>query len=304
MIVLILGSSPLTRGKPCARVGETVGGGLIPAHAGKTGWDAGADGDLGAHPRSRGENRDGVIDRLSIGGSSPLTRGKRIHHSRQRHLPGLIPAHAGKTEAVTAVSVFEWAHPRSRGENFRLRMRAPVQGGSSPLTRGKRRVRAGFSVVVGLIPAHAGKTRVRPAPRLPVGAHPRSRGENLKASYGSSIRPGSSPLTRGKHALSSPPHHHIRLIPAHAGKTPTRTCSTRTARAHPRSRGENVPSHRSHPAGAGSSPLTRGKPDGLQAAKPVVRLIPAHAGKTWRRRACWCPAPAHPRSRGENTGVS
>ena len=158
MIVLILGSSPLTRGKPCARVGETVGGGLIPAHAGKTGWDAGADGDLGAHPRSRGENRDGVIDRLSIGGSSPLTRGKRIHHSRQRHLPGLIPAHAGKTEAVTAVSVFEWAHPRSRGENFRLRMRAPVQGGSSPLTRGKRRVRAGFSVVVGLIPAHAGKT--------------------------------------------------------------------------------------------------------------------------------------------------
>ena len=133
------GSSPLTRGKPCARVGETVGGGLIPAHAGKTGWDAGADGDLGAHPRSRGENRDGVIDRLSIGGSSPLTRGKRIHRSRQRHLPGLIPAHAGKTEAVTAVSVFEWAHPRSRGENFRLRMRAPVQGG--------------------LIPAHAGKTR-------------------------------------------------------------------------------------------------------------------------------------------------
>ena len=219
MIVLILGSSPLTRGKPCARVGETVGGGLIPAHAGKTGWDAGADGDLGAHPRSRGENRDGVIDRLSIGGSSPLTRGKRIHRSRQRHLPGLIPAHAGKTEAVTAVSVFEWAHPRSRGENFRLRMRAPVQGGSSPLTRGKRRVRAGFSVVVGLIPAHAGKTRSSLVCPRRQRAHPRSRGENLMARQGAMAAGGSSPLTRGKPVSGQLLDYQSGLIPAHAGKT-------------------------------------------------------------------------------------
>ena len=294
------GSSPLTRGKLHVFPEHLRTGRLIPAHAGKTIARAKCLSDPRAHPRSRGENRDGVIDRLSIGGSSPLTRGKRIHRSRQRHLPGLIPAHAGKTEAVTAVSVFEWAHPRSRGENFRLRMRAPVQGGSSPLTRGKRRVRAGFSVVVGLIPAHAGKTRVRPAPRLPVGAHPRSRGENLKASYGSSIRPGSSPLTRGKHALSSPPHHHIRLIPAHAGKTYHRTGATRREPAHPRSRGENQTVYKQLSQWSGSSPLTRGKLGGDELVGVLPRLIPAHAGKTRASRSFARPLGAHPRSRGEN----
>ena len=50
------GSSPLTRGKLLSAIGGLTGGGLIPAHAGKTcawrkrGWTC------WAHPRSRGEN--------------------------------------------------------------------------------------------------------------------------------------------------------------------------------------------------------------------------------------------------------
>ena len=237
-------------------------------------------------------------------GSSPLTQGKPHGHPVRARRPGLIPAHAGKTGGDLRGELLEGAHPRSRGENEIIIALVRSGTGSSPLTRGKPGPCRARARSCGLIPAHAGKTSIRSLRSTIFRAHPRSRGENRMICRSAAARRGSSPLTRGKHALSSPPHHHIRLIPAHAGKTPTRTCSTRTARAHPRSRGENVPSHRSHPAGAGSSPLTRGKPDGLQAAKPVVRLIPAHAGKTWRRRACWCPAPAHPRSRGENTGVS
>ena len=51
-----VGSSPLTRGKP--RRGDKLAdaGRLIPAHAGKTEEDAGADCAVQAHPRSRGEN--------------------------------------------------------------------------------------------------------------------------------------------------------------------------------------------------------------------------------------------------------
>ena len=50
------GSSPLTRGKlVLASDGETELG-LIPAHAGKTGYPAFAAPGLWAHPRSRGEN--------------------------------------------------------------------------------------------------------------------------------------------------------------------------------------------------------------------------------------------------------
>ena len=176
--------------------------------------------------------------------------------------------------------------------------------GSSPLTRGKLPSAHAGAGAGGLIPAHAGKTPGSGGFLRGRRAHPRSRGENPCPASSSTTSRGSSPLTRGKPEGLVWVVDQTRLIPAHAGKTRTEQPTPPPHSAHPRSRGENVPSHRSHPAGAGSSPLTRGKPDGLQAAKPVVRLIPAHAGKTWRRRACWCPAPAHPRSRGENTGVS
>ena len=51
---------------------------------------------------------------------------------------------------------------------------------------------------------------------------------------------------------------------------------------------------------SGSSPLTRGKHPLHVGMGVCIRLIPAHAGKTRkRRRAAWVTA-AHPRSRGEN----
>ena len=70
-------------------------------------------------------------------GSSPLTRGKQHRGHRRLGLHRLIPAHAGKTDPLTASLSRPAAHPRSRGENF---ARVPVGktcAGSSPLTRGK-----------------------------------------------------------------------------------------------------------------------------------------------------------------------
>ena len=52
--------------------------------------------------------------------------------------------------------------------------------------------------------------------------------------------------------------------------------------------------------GAGSSPLTRGKPGLHLQPRLASRLIPAHAGKTLAAVE-WAPrGEAHPRSRGEN----
>ena len=70
------GSSPLTRGKPRDTHTTSHKGGLIPAHAGKTGEVASTLGGLGAHPRSRGENSDRLLMMYTRAGSSPLTRGK------------------------------------------------------------------------------------------------------------------------------------------------------------------------------------------------------------------------------------
>ena len=71
-----------------------------------------------------------------------------------------------------------------------------------------------------------------------------------------------------------------RLIPAHAGKTSSRTATHCAARAHPRSRGENFTGIDGQRHEAGSSPLTRGKLTHARRRLTSMRLIPAHAGKT------------------------
>ena len=131
-------------------------------------------------------------------------------------------------------------------------------------------------------------------------AHPRSRGENVLPAHNGHAARGSSPLTRGKHRRHLPCLPPSRLIPAHAGKTLTPGSCPSDTSAHPRSRGENAACPKPRAEEGGSSPLTRGKQLVGRDVRPVVRLIPAHAGKTripvMVRRLPW----AHPRSRGEN----
>ena len=176
-----------------------------------------------------------------------------------------------------------------------------VDKGSSPLTRGKLAQLVHSVVRVRLIPAHAGKTSVVTGPSPPGAAHPRSRGENGSQESRDRRRRGSSPLTRGKLYLLSLDFNTPRLIPAHAGKTQTVYKQISQWSAHPRSRGENLAGRRATSPDLGSSPLTRGKPSLAEVLPQDARLIPAHAGKTYGRVHRGPVAPAHPRSRGENT---
>ena len=294
------GSSPLTRGKQIGEVGGGFDGGLIPAHAGKTPRRAGQAWRAGAHPRSRGENNRGPTGDLSPLGSSPLTRGKQGEDLDHAASSGLIPAHAGKTSAPTRSYSEAGAHPRSRGENTRLRAARTVSAGSSPLTRGKHLPQPGRTAPQRLIPAHAGKTDVPSTAATPSRAHPRSRGENSPTGGATVLSEGSSPLTRGK-LYPSVQFRALRgLIPAHAGKTRSTASSTRSPPAHPRSRGENRCACLGVRVVPGSSPLTRGKRELFGADAERRGLIPAHAGKTVEGGAHEVRLPAHPRSRGEN----
>ena len=196
-------------------------------------------------------------------GSSPLTRGKLPGRRNDAPPHRLIPAHAGKTRNGVSPASHAWAHPHSRGENHSLNRSRRRRAGSSPLTRGKPAHRVKAELLRGLIPTHAGKTRGRGEVAAGHGAHPHSRGENLRASIVVMQDPGSSPLTRGKRADDGDAAALARLIPTHAGKTEdeygidpmdrahphsygeTRRRSRRrsSGKAHPRSRGENVMSH-------------------------------------------------------------
>ena len=116
----------------------------------------------------------------------------------------------------------------------------------------------------------------------------------------SSLKAGSSPLTRGKLLLRGCGCGGIGLIPAHAGKTSGVSTTSRAPWAHPRSRGENGRGGDGDWPQGGSSPLTRGKPSAAITPTPAPRLIPAHAGKTTPHRPAGQTQSAHPRSRGEN----
>ena len=172
--------------------------------------------------------------------------------------------------------------------------------GSSPLTRGKLRRWAGTRARGRLIPAHAGKTPRSSQNRRRRKAHPRSRGENGSALFSNVPEPGSSPLTRGKRWWPGRFGVLVGLIPAHAGKTRGEERTHTVGWAHPRSRGENRGRRRLHLRGRGSSPLTRGKRVSGCSCGALVRLIPAHAGKTGKAGYGRASLRAHPRSRGEN----
>ena len=139
VVLPLLGSSPLTRGKLgfCSHVEQVQR--LIPAHAGKTKSRYRSTSAITAHPRSRGENNRFSDGQKLATGSSPLTRGKPVRVGWCLARARLIPAHAGKTGCGLPQLRRSWAHPRSRGENVLVPHVVIFWSGSSPLTRGKLR---------------------------------------------------------------------------------------------------------------------------------------------------------------------
>ena len=174
---MVWGSSPLARGTQLPR-GEEVRGHV-------------------AHPRSRGEHLVRGPPFLWVWGSSPLARGTQPRIARHAATFGLIPARAGNTDALGYEPWGVRAHPRSRGEHFRICFLRTSAQGSSPLARGTPNEPLKATSGMGLIPARAGNTVLCVVFPTQDGAHPRSRGEHLSAGAPRVTAAGSSPLARG-----------------------------------------------------------------------------------------------------------
>ena len=180
-----------------------------------------------------------------------------------------------------------WDHPRIRGEHVVKESMDYESAGSSPHTRGARRLRRrnqrvegiipayagstlaqcrGFGVDRGIIPAYAGSTACRRRPRPARSDHPRIRGEHGDG--------------RGDGGVSG------RIIPAYAGSTasqPAPSASAQPPPDHPRIRGEHCATTASTTWTRGSSPHTRGAQSAPRYRQGERGIIPAYAGSTAAR---------------------
>ena len=201
-------------------------------------------------------------------------------------LGGIIPALAGNTFRVAALTGTDGDHPRSRGEYCCLKGGNRCIEGSSPLSRGIRPAPRTPQFPHRIIPALAGNTpqasRFLWGPR----DHPRSRGEyqlgkdEFIEAYSQTARRPAKPLVRAhlRKAVNKA-HHRVGIIPALAGNTCRAAWPGRGHWDHPRSRGEY------------SSPPLR--------TYNLLRIIPALAGNTHAAVGDIVDSSDHPRSRGE-----
>ena len=152
---------------------------------------------LAAHPRRCGENSKSLLCVIRSLGSSPQVRGKLTHVPAENQTRRLIPAGAGKTQALHSPAWLYTAHPRGCGEHFRLTCVCFHLEGSSPRVRGtlSSTVRAWDSH--GLIPAGAGNITVNPSACRVSRAHPRGCGEHEQYHSRKHRVQGSSPRVRG-----------------------------------------------------------------------------------------------------------
>ena len=155
-----------------------------------------------------------------------------------------------------------------------------------------------------IIPAHAGQTAEGRRQRQRTPDHPRACGANPTACAALSLHCGSSPRMRGKHVPQGLLQPGERIIPAHAGQTPSPWVSMISCADHPRACGANSQSWWYWYRQRGSSPRMRGKP-ALEERSPVSgRIIPAHAGQTPLHDTYDNVFPDHPRACGANSIVS
>ena len=233
-----VGSSPHTRGTPTRASGRRGMRRFIPAYAGNAGGRVSRRDHAPVHPRIRGERWSMHVPPKPLTGSSPHTRGTRIHHLAAVNHGRFIPAYAGNALMHCVTHGSTPVHPRIRGERREPCHRDHEVSGSSPHTRGTHYMRRVDATNRRFIPAYAGNAGDRVSCSDQVAVHPRIRGER--------------PRIARADACSA------WFIPAYAGNAWIAASSFLLGPVHPRIRGERIGPARHDAAGLGSSPHTRG----------------------------------------------
>ena len=165
--------------------------------------------------------------------------------------------------------------------------------------RGKVERLSAYDLYRRITPAHAGKSRKPPRNERAEQDHPRPCGEKCLWENGKRQPSGSPPPMRGKanRSLSSPIKNGI--TPAHAGKRLHNATHMTTVWDHPRPCGEKSQFVKTDDFDKGSPPPMRGKVHFHFFALHLIRITPAHAGKSSHRLKPSAACRDHPRPCGE-----
>ena len=135
--------------------------GITPAHAGKSTSNDNPIAKYRDHPRACGEKAAGGGGVTLAEGSPPRMRGKGKQCKFIYHIPGITPAHAGKSSTPQANVYGSGDHPRACGEKVNAMDDARLALGSPPRMRGKEALGRVRAFLPGITPAHAGKSASR-----------------------------------------------------------------------------------------------------------------------------------------------
>ena len=219
-----------------------------------------------------------------MSGSSPHTRGARRAPVGRGSGWRIIPAYAGSTCSVRAVTFAFPDHPRIRGEHRHRLEDLGARAGSSPHTRGALWGSWATGIGRGIIPAYAGSTSA-PSP-------------------GRGSVSGSSPHTRGARDVTEIKPLGGGIIPAYAGSTDGLPLAEWRRADHPRIRGEHAGAGDGRVHDLGSSPHTRGARRCRSSPRYRWGIIPAYAGSTPWTSFAPSPYADHPRIRGEHFSIT
>ena len=150
----------------------------------------------------------------------------------------------------------------------------------------------------GIIPAHAGLTRLPSRSTKAPEDHPRACGAHKRDVPLKRAMQGSSPRMRGSHQAFFLEIRIRGIIPAHAGLTSTIQMPSVRQGDHPRACGAHSPQCAWSDDHTGSSPRMRGSLHAVGVLVELLRIIPAHAGLTYRSRITHLPQRDHPRACG------
>ena len=192
------GSPPPMRGKDSSAGSRLIPLGITPAHAGKRADPRTNAGRHEDHPRPCGEKVPPARTLTVEPGSPPPMRGKEDKAWRRPSLPGITPAHAGKSSEQLWSLPSSKDHPRPCGEKPSRACRDRWSRGSPPPMRGKGEILVSGPGINGITPAHAGKRAKVSGFSCVYGDHPRPCGEKIRLSSSIAASAGSPPPMRGK----------------------------------------------------------------------------------------------------------